>query len=157
MCAGYWVARNRSCFALTRPMASSSRWNGATSSTRTSSGKAEPSYLRSEGHRNTSISGDTRADWSAAFELVPSLTIAYCWHADQFTIEVGMGLRRIGFELAQMIIWDKGFPALGRNHYAYQHEPCWYARKKGSPPFTAKLMQPTIWAAAGEVLIANGG
>jgi DNA modification methylase len=119
-------------------------------------GKAEPSYLRTEGHRNTSISGDTRADWSAAFELVPSLTVAYVWHADRFTIEVGTGLRRIGFELAQMIIWDKGFPALGRNHYAYQHEPCWYARKKGSSPWNAKPMQPTIWAAPSPKMIMSG-
>jgi DNA modification methylase len=119
-------------------------------------GKAEPSYLRAKGHKNTSISGDTRADWSAAFELVPSLTVVYVWHADRFTIEVGTGLRRIGFELAQMIIWDKGFPALSRNHYAYQHEPCWYARRKGSPPFTAKLMQPTIWAAPSPKMIMSG-
>ena len=37
-------------------------------------GAAEPSYLkhRTEGHNNTTISSDTRADWSDAFELVPS-------------------------------------------------------------------------------------
>jgi hypothetical protein len=41
-------------------------------------GPAEPSYLeRTEGHRNTSISSDTRADWSDAFALVPSLEVAY--------------------------------------------------------------------------------
>jgi hypothetical protein len=36
---------------------------------------AEPSYMkrRTAGHTETSISGDTRADWSEAFELVPSL------------------------------------------------------------------------------------
>jgi len=34
----------------------------------------EPSYLkhRTAGHTETTISGDTRADWSGAFELVPS-------------------------------------------------------------------------------------
>jgi hypothetical protein len=33
-------------------------------------GAAEPSYLkRTEGHHNTTISSDTRADWSEAFEL----------------------------------------------------------------------------------------
>jgi DNA modification methylase len=43
---------------------------------------AEPSYMkqRTEGHTETSISGDTRADWSDAFELVPSLQIAYVWY-----------------------------------------------------------------------------
>ncbi len=42
-------------------------------------GAAEPSYLkhRTEGHNNTTISSDTRADWSDAFELVPSLQVAY--------------------------------------------------------------------------------
>ena len=27
------------------------------------------------------VSGDTRADWSGAFALVPSLDVAYVWHA----------------------------------------------------------------------------
>jgi hypothetical protein len=53
-------------------------------------GPAEPSYMkkRTKGHTETTISGDTRADWSAAFELVPSLEIAYVWHASVFTREV---------------------------------------------------------------------
>ena len=66
---------------------------------------AEPSY---EGHTETTISGDTRADWSEAFELVPSLQVAYVWHASRFTREVLNGLLRIGFEHHQQIIWDKG-------------------------------------------------
>jgi DNA modification methylase len=119
-------------------------------------GNAQPSYLRTKGHRNTSISGDTRADWSEAFELVPSLTVAYVWHADRFTLEVGTGLRRIGFQLAQLIIWDKGMPVPSRTHYAYQHEPCWYARRKGSPRFIGPLMQSTIWREASPKKLMSG-
>jgi hypothetical protein len=54
-----------------------------------SCGPAEPSYMkkRTKGHTETTISGDTRADWSEAFELVPSLQIAYVWHASVFTRE----------------------------------------------------------------------
>lgn len=78
-------------------------------------GAAEPSYLkRSEGHRNTSISSDTRADWSEAFALVPSLEVAYVWHASQFTREVLDGLLRIGFLHPQQIIWNKGRTLLFR-------------------------------------------
>ena len=57
-------------------------------------GPAEPSYLkhRTKGHRETSISGDTRADWSEAFALVPSLQVGYVWHASKFTREVLDGL-----------------------------------------------------------------
>jgi hypothetical protein len=42
-------------------------------------GPAEPSYMkkRTEGHTETTISGDTWADWSEAFELVPSIQVAY--------------------------------------------------------------------------------
>jgi len=52
-------------------------------------GPAEPSYMkkRTKGHSETSISGDTRADWSDAFALVPSLEVAYVWHASKFTRE----------------------------------------------------------------------
>jgi hypothetical protein len=65
-------------------------------------GPAEPGYLRvdpnidedgvtrapvrahgqrTKGHRNTTVSGDTRVDWSDAFALVPSLAVGYVWHA----------------------------------------------------------------------------
>lgn len=43
------------------------------------------------------ISSDTRADWWEAFALVPSLAVAYVWHASLRTREVLDGLLRIGF------------------------------------------------------------
>jgi hypothetical protein len=36
--------------------------------------EASPMEHRTEGHTETTISGDTRADWSEAFELLPSPT-----------------------------------------------------------------------------------
>ncbi len=90
-------------------------------------GPAEPTYLRMDGqadgddatranggahgrtpgHRHTSISGDTRVDWSEAFALVPSLTVGYVWHAGVHAAEVAQGLERIGFEIVAQVIWDK--------------------------------------------------
>lgn len=60
-------------------------------------GPAEASYMkhRTEGHTETTISGDTRADWSDAFALAPSRQIAYVWPSI-FTREVLNGLERIG-------------------------------------------------------------
>src|SRR5579871_5103032 len=86
-------------------------------------GPAEPSYMkrRTEGHTRTSISSDTRADWSEAFALVPNLQIGYVWHASKFTREVLDGLLRIGFLHHQQIIWDKGRTVLTRTHYWFQH------------------------------------
>jgi len=110
-------------------------------------GAAEPSYMKTENHTNRSISGDTKADWSDAFELVPSLDTAYVWHASTFAPEVALGLKRIGFEIKQQIIWRKSHFVLSRSHYHWQHEPCWYARKPGSSVFRGSKDQSTIWDA----------
>jgi hypothetical protein len=113
-------------------------------------GPAEASYMkkRTAGHTETSISGDTRADWSEAFELVPGLEVAYVWHASKFTREVLDGLLRIGFLHHQQIIWNKGRTVLTRTHYWFQHEPCWYVRKKNAPWFGKAGQNSTIWDSA---------
>jgi DNA modification methylase len=100
---------------------------------------------RTEGHTRTSICSDTRADWSEAFELVPSLEVAYCWHASVSTREVLDGLLRIGFLYPQQIIWNKGRTVLTRTHYWYQHEPCWYLRKKNAAWFGKAGENSTVW------------
>jgi hypothetical protein len=99
---------------------------------RNTHGRAEPSYLkkRTRGHTETMISGDTRADWSEAFALVPSLEVAYVWHASVYAREVLNGLERIGFLYPQQIIWNKGRAVMTRTHYWYSHEPC--APSKGA-------------------------
>jgi DNA modification methylase len=121
-------------------------------------GPAEPSYMkhRTEGHTETTISGDTRADWSEAFELVPSIQIAYVWHASVFTREVLNGLLRIGFLYPQQIIWNKGRTVLTRTHYWYQHEPCWYVRKKNAPWFGKAGENSTIWDSPSPKFIMGG-
>ncbi|MGD0870244.1 MAG: DNA modification methylase [Bryobacteraceae bacterium] len=121
-------------------------------------GAAEPSYMkhRTEGHTQTTISGDTQADWSEAFELVPSIQVAYVWHASIYTAEVLLGLRRIGFLYPQQIIWNKGRKVLTRTHYWYQHEPCWYVRRKNAPWFGKAGENSTIWDAASPKFIMGG-
>ena len=121
-------------------------------------GPAEPSYMkhRTQGHTETTISGDTRADWSHAFALVPSLEVAYVWHASIFTREVLDGLQRIGFLYPQQIIWNKGRIVLTRTHYWYQHEPCWYVRKKNAPWFGKAGENSTIWEAPSPKFILGG-
>jgi len=121
-------------------------------------GPAEASYMkrRTEGHTNTTISSDTRADWSEAFELVPSLQVAYVWHASLYTREVLDGLLRIGFLYPQQIIWNKGRVVLTRTHYWYQHEPCWYVRKKKAPWFGKPGENSTIWDAPSPKFIMGG-
>jgi DNA modification methylase len=121
-------------------------------------GPAEASYMkhRTEGHTETTISGDTRADWSAAFELVPSLQIAYVWHASIYTREVLDGLLRIGFVHHQQIIWDKQRTVLTRSLYWFQHEPCWFVRKKNAPWYGKAGKNSTVWSSPSPKFIMGG-
>ena len=140
-------------------------------------GPAEPTYLRidpstdgidatranggahgrARGHRHTSISGDTRVDWSEAFALVPSLTVGYIWHAGVHAAEVAQGLERIGFEIVAQVIWDKGLFAIGRSWYHWSHEPCWVVRKQGAKvPFRGSRDQATIWRVPSPKMIMGG-
>jgi DNA modification methylase len=123
-----------------------------------SCGPAQASYMkqRTAGHTNTSISSDTRADWSGAFELVPSVQVAYVWHASLYTREMLDGLLRIGFLYPQQIIWNKGRIVLTRTHYWYQHEPCWYLRKKNAPWFGKAGENSTIWDSPSPKFIMGG-
>ncbi len=123
-----------------------------------SCGPAEASYMkhRTAGHTETTISGDTRADWSEAFELVPSLQVAYVWHASKYTREVLDGLLRIGFVHHQQIIWDKTRTVLTRTLYWFQHEPCWFVRKKNAPWYGKAGENSTIWASPSPKFIMGG-
>ena len=119
-------------------------------------GPAEPSSMkqRTNDHTETTISGDTRADWSEAFELVPSLQVAYVWHASKYTREVLNRLLRIGF-LHLEIIWDKGRTVLTPTLYWFQHEPCWFVRKN-APWFGKPGENSTIWNSPSPKFIFSG-
>jgi DNA modification methylase len=121
-------------------------------------GPAEASYMkhRVEGHTNTTISSDTRADWSEAFELVPSLQCGYAWHASVHSSEVLAGLLRIGFLYPQQIVWNKQRTVLTRTHYWYQHEPCWYVRKKNAPWYGKAGENSTVWEVPSPKFIMGG-
>ena len=54
-------------------------------------GESAAPYMLS--HQNTDISGDTIVDWSPAFELVPSIEVAYVWHAGVHGARGGPGHR----------------------------------------------------------------
>jgi hypothetical protein len=56
----------------------------------------------------------------------------------------------------QQIIWNKGRTVLTRTHYWYQHEPCWYLRKKNAPWFGKAGQNSTIWDSPSPKFIMGG-
>jgi DNA modification methylase len=45
---------------------------------------------------------------------------------------------------------------LTRTHYWYQHEPCWYVRKKNAPWFGKAGENSTVWDSASPKFIMGG-
>ena len=103
----------------------------------------DPSWRADAGvNKNTKkmgvVANDERADWTDAWKLYNG-DIAYVYHAGLFTGVVGESLIASGFDLRAQIIWAKDRFALSRGDYHWQHEPCWYAIRKGKRETAMKI------------------
>ena len=77
------------------------------------------------------VHSDDRPDWQEVYALSPGV-VAYVWMSDKGLPFVAIGLGECGFTIRALIIWDKGSIVIGRGHYNWGHETCWYAVKKGA-------------------------
>jgi DNA modification methylase len=99
----------------------------------------------SQTRRTGKVFNDDRADWREAWALFPG-EVAYVWHGALHAGTVADSLTATGFEIRSQIIWSKERLVLSRGHYHWQHEPCWYAvRKGGSGAWAGDRKQTTIW------------
>jgi DNA modification methylase len=91
------------------------------------------------------VTNDDRLDWREAWALFPG-DVAYVWHAGRHASEVQRSLEAAEFEIRVQIVWAKSNIAIGRGHYHWQHEPCWYAVRKGANGHWAgDRKQSTLW------------
>ena len=91
------------------------------------------------------VLNDDRADWTDAWALFPGVVV-YVWHADKYIREVQNSLETCTFEMRSQIIWAKDRFALSRGDYHWQHEPCWYAVRKGATGhWHGDRKQSTVW------------
>ncbi len=94
------------------------------------------------------VQNDDRIDWKDAFALFPG-DVGYIWHAGLYADEVAQSLKCCGFELRSQIIWAKQHFVISRGAYHWQHEPCWYAVRKGkSANWSGDRKQTTLWQIA---------
>lgn len=94
------------------------------------------------------VQNDDKLNWSLAWHLFPG-SVAYIWHAARFTSEVQKNLIDCDFAIISQIIWVKQHFALSRGDYHWQHEPCWYAVKKGHDHnWQGSRKESTVWQIA---------
>jgi DNA modification methylase len=112
----------------------------------------DPSWRNDAGvsatKRTGRVANDDRADWRDAWALFPG-DVAYVWHAAVHATTVAESLVACGFELRAQIVWSKNRFALSRGDYHWQHEPCWYAVRKGARShWQGARDQSTLWSIA---------
>ena len=91
------------------------------------------------------VSNDDRADWREAWALFPG-DVAYVWHSGIRGHTVAESLEGCGFNIRAQIVWAKPRLVLGRGDYHWQHEPCFYAVRKGaSGNWQGARDQATLW------------
>jgi DNA modification methylase len=94
------------------------------------------------------VMNDSRADWSGAWALFPG-DVVYVWHGALHAIEVAESLAEFQFMVRAQIIWAKQMAPITRGDYRWQHEPCWYAVRKGKVGhFAGDRNQTTLWQIA---------
>jgi hypothetical protein len=99
-------------------------------------------------HAVAPVLNDDRCDWAAAFALFPG-AVAYVWHGALRAGEVAAALSRCGFEVRAQIIWAKSNFVLGRGNFHWQHEPAWYAVRKGhASNWSGSRSESTLWSIA---------
>ncbi len=99
--------------------------------------------------RTGKVSNDDRADWREAWALFPG-DVAYVWHAGVHARTVAESLDASGFPIRSQIIWSKSRFVLGRGDYHWQHEPCFYAVRKGATGhWQGARDQSTVWTIGG--------
>lgn len=109
--------------------------------------RAEAGINKSQGKMGA-VTNDGRFDWRDAYALFPG-DVAYVWHAGRFTAEVKESLVACEFEIVAQIIWAKDRFALSRGDYHWQHEPCWYAVRRGcTHNWQGARDQSTVWQIA---------
>jgi DNA modification methylase len=108
----------------------------------------DPSWRAKAGVNNNkrklgTVKNDDRADWREAWGLFQG-DVAYVWHGALHASAVAESLESCGFQIRAQIVWAKDRFALGRGHYHWQHEPCWYA-SRGTGHWHGDRSQSTVW------------
>ena len=69
----------------------------------------------------------------------------YIWHAGLNGRVFTLALDKIGWEIRQILIWNKNHFTFGRQDYQWKHEPCLYGWKSGDAHyFTNSRVETTV-------------
>lgn len=84
---------------------------------------------RTKTKRTDLVLNDDNPDWTEAWALFPGI-VGYVWHSAHHASTVHKSLIDCGYVIHSQIVWVKNHFNIGRSHYQWQHECCYYFSKK---------------------------
>ena len=73
-----------------------------------------------------------QAAFFAADNVMKPGAAYYIFYAAKNELELHTACKNIGWEVKQVLIWNKNSMVLGRQDYQWKHEPCIYGWKEGA-------------------------
>ena len=118
---------------------------------------AERGTLAYAGTRNETVPNDHTVDWGPCL-TVYAPTVAYVWSPPgDHQIHFARILQESGYNIRAQMIWRKPRLVISRGNYHWQHEPCWYAVRKGARSgWIGDRKQSTIWDIAWDKNVEGG-
>lgn len=78
--------------------------------------------------------------------LMSDESAIYVFHSSSYQSEFEHAMKSNNILVRSQCIWVKAVPTFGWSQYRWQHEPCFYAYKKGhAPSWYADRKQSTVW------------
>jgi DNA modification methylase len=112
----------------------------------------DPEWRKRAGLNNSDrmgkVENDSQASWTPAWKLSVA-DVAYVWCGGLTSDVVARDLDAAGYVRRSLICWKKPAIVIGRGHYHWQHESCWYAVREGkSSKWCGDRTQSTVWEIA---------
>ncbi len=80
--------------------------------------------------------------------LMKDTAAIYVFHGSSYQREFENAMNKYGIVVRSQCIWVKNYPSFGWSQYRWQHEPVFYAFKKGATPdWYGDRKQSTVWRA----------
>lgn len=89
------------------------------------------------------VLNDDKDSWYESYSLFPG-NIAYVWHANTHQPVIMEDLKKCGFDITSVIIWNKNLHSIGFSDYQWKHEACIYATR-GNHNWKGGRNQFTVW------------
>lgn len=104
--------------------------------------------------REGDMTGDDEAiDWTETWATIGAPVI-YLWHGGLLAAQTAAQLTGANYELRSQIIWVKPQAPMSRGTYHWQHEPCWFAVRRGATAsYRGDRKQTTVWQEASPIEI----